>query len=260
MNGSPPIKIGVGLTLVCVLLLGVGCGDSKGGAQEAIVFAAASLKPALTEVGSLFESDVGGSVLVSTGGSQSLARQIAAGAPADVFIPAGEAPVEFLTAEGVEFDDVVRLFGNRLVIVAKEGAPMPKSVADLTEDVFERVAIADPALAPAGAYARQALEGEGVWDAIRGKSVIGSDVRVTMAYVQSGNADAAMVYATDALVADGLVVNDVVASDSHAAVVYPAVILASSQSVDTARRFVEYLRLPKAGEVFAKFGFIPLAP
>lgn len=255
-----PIKIGVGITLAWALLLGAGCGGSDGREQEMLVFAAASLKPALTEIESLFESDFGGSVLVSVGGSQSLARQIAAGAPADVFIPAGEAPVEFLTVEDVEFDEVVPLLGNRLVIVTKEGDPMPRSVAALTQDVFERVAIADPALAPAGAYARQALEAEGVWDAIRDKSVIGSDVRVTLAYVQTGNADAALVYATDALVADGLVVNDVVASDSYAAVVYPAVILASSQSIDTAKRFVEYLKSPKAGEVFAEYGFVPLAP
>ncbi|MDP7412871.1 MAG: molybdate ABC transporter substrate-binding protein [SAR202 cluster bacterium] len=256
MRASRAIKICLGLTMVWALLLAASCGG--GSERELLVFTAASLKPALTDLINRYEGDTGENVLISTGGSQLLARQIAAGAPVDVYVPAGMSPVEFLANEGVPMDESVSLVTNRLVIVTKEGEPAPESVAALASDAFSRIAIADPALAPAGAYAREALKTQGVWDAVQGKLVVGSNVRVTIAYVETGNADAALVYATDAFLAADLVLTDVVPQSSHTAIVYPAVVLADSDQVALAMSFVEYLQSTEAGDVFADYGFIPI--
>ena len=239
------------------LLLTLACGFG-GRSDVLLVFAATSLTDAIREIEEEFESDGRADVLVSFGGSQSLARQIASGAPADLYISAGTGPVEFLEAEGVPLSDAVDLLTNRLVVVSRKGAVRPESLADLAGSGFGRVALADPNLAPAGMYAREALVALGLWDALKPKLIYGSDVRVTLTYVETGNVDAALVYATDARSTD-LAISEVVPAGAYPHIVYPAVIVDESSNKPLARRFLDFLQSERAGEVFVKHGFVTAA-
>jgi molybdate transport system substrate-binding protein len=247
-----------GVALAVGLLLG--CSSPPGGRSGLLVFAAASLNDALIEIGRSHEAETGVEIAFSFGGSQALAQQIASGAPADLFVAAGEFPIEFLAEKDLVESDPVHLLSNRLVVVVRSGSLEISSMDQLGTDAFERVAVADPDLAPAGRYARQALTNLGIWDNIKSKLIIGSDVRATLVYVETGNADAALVYATDASMAGNVTVLDIVPTDSYPSVVYPAALVRDSTEKEKARAFLEYLTDESATALFIKHGFQPLGP
>ena len=241
------------------LLMGVliGC-SSPADDSEILVFAAASLVDALTEIEREFEAQSDTSVAFSFGGSQTLAQQIASGAPADLFIAAGEFPIEFLVERELLDQDVANLLANKLVVVIRSGGVQIDSMEQLA--TVERIAIADPDLAPAGRYARESLTRLGLWDAIQKKLVIGVNARATLAYVESGNVDAALVYQTDAAIAGDVQALDIVPPESHSAIVYPAAIIKRSEHKVEAREFLEFMRSQLARSIFLKHGFRPLEP
>lgn len=233
------------------------CGRGNG-PSTLLVFAATSLTDALTEIEAAFEGATGIEVLLSYGGSQALARQIQSGAPADVFISAGAGPVNFLENTGrISTGSRRPLLLNRLVVVSHSQAPSPTSVEDLTLGDYGKVALANPDLAPAGEYAREALVHQRVYEKIRSKILFGADVRATLTYVESGNADAGLVYATDARSAPGLHMSDVVPMESYTPIVYPTIAVTGSERPDLAMQFIEYMRSPPAIEIFGRYGFQP---
>ena len=222
-----------------------------------LVFAAASLVNAMPEIEREFESTHGGSLSVSFGGSQALAQQIRRGAPADVFISAGTFQASELVEEGLVDGDEVQVLLNRLVLLVRPGAKL-RSMQDLTGTSVNKIAIADPALAPAGRYAQESLAALGLWEAVQDRLIEGVDVRATMAYVESGNVDAAIVYKTDAAVAEDALVLDVVPPDSYSPVVYTAVLLKRPGQPQKAEDFIKFLTSETAAGVFGKFGFEPV--
>lgn len=223
---------------------------------EMLVFAAASLHEPMEEVVAAFERDTGIMVSASYGGSQSLAQQIVSGAPAALFVSAGASPVSFVDERATLDGEPVHILHNRLVLVVGAGEnASADGIPGLASSDVERIAIADPKLAPAGKYARESLEFHGLWDGLRPKMVFAADVRAAMAYVESGNADAALVYATDARASRWVTVASTVPEESHSPIVYPAAVIAGSGHEDSARRLVDYLRSAEAREVFAKHGF-----
>ena len=245
------------LPALLVLLLAVpllACGRSQ---DELLVFAAASLRDALEEVGDDFHQAHGVRVRFSYGGSVAMAQQIARGAPADLFLSAGPGPMDSLDRQGLlEPGARVDLLGNVLVVVARESAAdAPSEPRDLLAPEVRRLAVADPQLAPAGAYAREALQSLGLWAQLEPKLVMGADVRTVLAYVESGDADAAVVYATDASIAPDLRVLWTFGPETHSPLLYPAAALRDAGHPERARLFLEFLRGPEAGEVFDKFGF-----
>ena len=240
------------------LCLVAACGGGVGDSRELLVFAATSLTDALTEIERAYEESVGVDLLISYGGSQTLARQIESGAPADVFISAGAGPVTLLeNARLVAQDSRRSLLVNRLVVVARPGVPEPASLSDLAQRDYRRIALVNPNLAPAGAYTRDALSNYGIWDAIQGKVVFGADVRVTLTYVETGNADVALVYATDALTTPDLSVLDIVPEGSYTPIVYPAIAVSGSEDIEVAMEFIEYLRSKSSVDIFRRYGFEP---
>ena len=251
---SLPSWAGVVLAAGAVLTILACSPDEAEG--DILVFAAASLYEPLEEVRASFERNTGISVSVSYGGSQSLAQQIVSGAPAALFIPAGVPPVSFVEERMVLAREPAYILRNRLVLAAPPGEPThTESVATLANAAVERIAMADPELAPAGRYARESLEYHGLWQKLLPKVVFAADVRAALAYVESGNADAALVYATDAASSASISVAAVVPEDSHSPIVYPAAVIAGSGYEDSAWKLVEYLRGADAREVFAKYGF-----
>jgi molybdate transport system substrate-binding protein len=240
------------ITLVFCLATACGGGESK----ELLVFAATSLTDALNEIEDAYEDATGVDALISYGGSQALARQIESGAPADVFISAGAGPLTLLGEANLATPNATwSLLVNRLVVVGRPDARKPTSLSDLTRNEYPRVVLADPDLAPAGAYAREALSKQGIWDSIQDKVVFGADVRVTLTYVETGNADLALVYATDALTTPDLSVFDIVPEGSYTPVVYPVVAVSGSSNREAAMEFIDFLRSPPSVATFGRYGF-----
>jgi molybdate transport system substrate-binding protein len=225
------------------------------GSEELLVFAAASLSEALEEIGASFERTAGARVAFRFAGSGELARQIRAGAPADVFVSADRARMDALEAAGlVRASDRFDLLSNRLVVVVGLGsAAGPRSAGELA--AVPRLALADPDTAPAGAYAREWLESAGLWSVLRERVVPTLDVRATLAAVESGAVEAGVVYRTDAAVSRKVRVAFEVAAGPR--VVYPAAALGAPPR-PLARAFLEALRSPAARAVFERRGFIVL--
>ena len=227
-----------------------------GGERDLLVFAATSLRDPLTEISERYESESGVNVDISFGASQSLAQQIASGAPADVFISAGAAPVDFLDERGfASNEESRRLLGNELVMVMLTDGAEIDSLGSLTSDTINRLALADPSLAPAGAYAREALRSVGVWDDLQGKLLFGKDVRAAMTYVEVGNADAGIVYRTDARSSDSLNVVHAIAPTLHSPIVYPAVAINDSSNREEVADYLDFLSSDEVTDAFRRFGF-----
>ena len=231
-----------------------GCGSAD---DDLLVFAAASLRDSLEEVGESFHETHGIRVRFSYGGSTAMAQQLARGAPADLFLSAGPGPMDLLEREGLLAPGTrVDLLGNILVVVAADGnSNAPSDPQDLLSAGVRRIAVADPQLAPAGAYAREALRSLGLWAPLESKLVMGADVRTVLTYVESGNADVAVVYGTDASTSPDLRVLWTFASETHSPVVYPVAVLQEAANRDGARLFRDLLLEEAAGEAFEVFGF-----
>ena len=245
--------------LVPAVFLGGLLGCAGGSDDELLVFAATSLTDSLAEIGPAFERESGAQVAVSFGGSQLLAQQIVRGAPADVFIAAGVVPMDLLEQDGLLSSAPEPILRNELVLVTRPDL-LAESLRVLLEPGVERVAVADPDLAPAGRYARESLKSLGIWDDISEKLIKGSDVRATLTYVETGNADAAVVYRTDAVTADGVEIYDIVPPDSHSPIIYPAAIVERSESQALAAKFLAYLTGDTAQAIFRSHGFEPADP
>ena len=220
-----------------------------------LVFAATSLTDALTDIGSDFEAAGEVGVSFNFGGSQTLAKQIARGAPADVFISAGRFPMDFLAEEDLIAPITIDLLSNTVVAVVSDGGVQLQSMEQLSDGAIERVAVADPDLAPAGRYTQESLKSLGLWDDLQAKLVIGADVRATLTYVEVGSADVAFVYKTDAATATGVRVLDIVPLGSHSEIVYPGAVVRRSEDNASAAAFLTYLQSETAAAVFHKYGF-----
>ena len=262
MNES--IAIAVAAVLALALGLG-GCRDessspglwSRSARGPVLLFAAASTTSALDEIRRQFTSRTGIEVEASYASSATLAQQIVNGAGADVFLSADGAWADFVAKEGLQARRRL-LLGNRLVvIVPADSAVGISGVEALTSVAVRQVAIADPQSAPAGKYARAALEKLGLWDKLKGKVAAGADVRQALAYVETGAAEAGIVYSTDAAASGKVKVACVIAEDLTGPVRYPLVLLARGKG-GAAEEFYRHLGSPAAGAVFEKHGFVVL--
>jgi molybdate transport system substrate-binding protein len=230
--------------------------------ESITISAAVSLTDALSAVAKDYAADRRGGVRFNFAASNVLARQIVEGAPVDLFISADEAQMNVVAAAGLLQDGSrVDLLGNQLAVVVPSDRPRTlSSIAQLGEPSFRRIALGDPAAVPAGVYARQYLEKEGLWQAVQSRVVPAASVRAALAAVESGAADAAIVYRTDARSALRATVAWVVPVDRGPRIVYPAAIVRGSKHAGQAARFLDYLRGATAGRTFSGFGFTVLHP
>jgi molybdate transport system substrate-binding protein len=226
-------------------------------AGEVSVFAAASLTEALKEVAQGFEKSTGHKVVFNLGGSNDLARQIKAGAPADVFFSADKAQMDGLEKAGlVRAQDRVDVLSNVLVVIVPASSTGRLSDPDDLPSV-KRLALADPQAVPAGVYARSWLESVGLWDRLKDKVVPTLNVRAALSAVESESADAGIVYRTDAALSKRVKVAFEVPKQGPA-IVYPLAPIASSKCAATAD-LVRYLLSARAREIYARHGFIVVA-
>jgi len=227
------------------------------------VSAAISLKDALDELGPIFQvqqhrknGGSGTAVTFNYGGSGTLARQIEQGAPVDVFFSAAEKQMDELAAQGLIVADTRRdLVGNALVLIAPAQSTALHSFQDLSNAAVKTIALGETSTVPAGMYARQTLEHLGLFAAVEKKIVYAKDVRAVLTYVETGNADAGLVYQTDANTSTKVRVVAVAPADSHDPILYPAAVLRDAKDKAAARAFLEFLQGSDARAVFQKYGF-----
>lgn len=246
------------VTAASVAMLPPAAADAK-----TMVFAAASLKNALDEVSAAWTAKTGKQVAIAYAASAALAKQIAAGAPADIFIPADTDWMNDLKSRGLTVaSSEVRLLGNRLVLIV----PADKAAAAEISPGFDlagllgggKLAMGDVKAVPAGKYGKAALRNLGVWERIAGSVAQAENVRAALKLVATGEAAAGVVYATDALAEPKVRVIGVFPAGSHPEIVYPAALIAASRNPDAAQ-FLIFLQSGPAATIFAKHGFLTKA-
>lgn len=222
------------------------------------VYAAASTTNVLDEIKTIFTKSTGVEVRTSYAASSALAQQIENGAEVDLFISA-----DVKWADHVEGKVPVakrrNLLGNRLVIVVQSDSKLKLSkLEDLASDDVKYLALGDPDAVPAGRYAKQALSKLDLWEKLRGKVVPAEDVRHALTYVETGAAEAGIVYATDAAISKKVKVVVEIPVNTTEPMRYPILLLKRGVSQKSAEAFYDYLSSPEATKVFEKYGFIVL--
>jgi molybdate transport system substrate-binding protein len=223
-----------------------------------MVSAAASLTDVLNELKPAFEREHPGlTVTYNFGGSGKLATQIEQGAPADVFLSASKQEMDRLEEKQLIAKDTRLDFAkNELVLITASSSPLAlTSFEELGGDAIKHLAVGEPVSVPAGRYAKEALEHLKLWDGLSGKLVFGSDVRQVLTYVESGNADAGIVYASDAALSPNVKVIAAAKPEWHKPIVYPGAVVAASRQADTAKAFLDFLTSEKGKAILQKYGF-----
>lgn len=223
-------------------------------AENVTVFAAASLAGPLDELARAWEAETGNRVVLSYAGSSALARQIEAGAPADVVILASEDWMQTLVAQGaINPATCLILLTNRLVVIGAE-ADAPMELAQLPARLGTgRLALALTEAVPAGIYARAALTHLDLWDAVAPQVVEADNVRAALRLVAIGAADYGIVYATDVAQEPRVAVLAAIPEDSHPAIRYPMAL--TPQASREAEVFASYLHSLPGRNGFARAGF-----
>jgi len=227
-------------------------------AADVIVFAAASLSDALTQIGKNYETKTGQHVVFSFAASSALARQIEASSGADVFVSADIDWMDELDAKGLIAKDTRKnLLGNQLVLIAPADLKVTLAIGPhfaLGKAIGNgRLAIAEPGSVPAGKYAKAALTALGVWSDVADHTAPAENVRAALAYVSRGEAPFGIVYRTDALAEPKVRIVDIFPESSHAPIVYAEAL--TKDAKPGARGFLDYLSSADANAVFEKDGF-----
>lgn len=233
-------------------------------AQDAVVFAAASLKTALDDAAAAFAEETGHDLAISYAGSSALARQIEQGAPADLFVSANVAWMDHLAQAGlIREDSRVDLLANRIALVAPASSQVAIAIApgfDLAGALGPdgRLAMAETTSVPAGIYGRTALEHLGVWESVADRVAMSENVRAALALVSRGEVPLGIVYATDATADDAVRLVAVFPEETHPPIVYPAALTAEREN-PVAAAFLAWLGTPQARPHFERQGFTVLA-
>ncbi len=241
-------------SLVLLILALSSCRENR--RVSLTISAAASLQETLGEVETAY---LFGHATVdfrnNLGSSGTLAREIEQGAPVDVFISAAAKPMDDLEARGLIVAGTrANLLHNSLVLIAPLDSKL-QGFAELGDRSIRLIAVGDPVSVPAGQYAQQTLIALHLHDTVKGKLVLGKDVRQVLTYIETGNADAGFVYATDAQVSRRVRVIAVVPESAHDPIVYPAAVVKTSENPEEARRFVGFLGTSVAKNIFTKHGY-----
>lgn len=255
--------------LVPLLILGMmmflaACGseqEATGSGDQTVeltVSAAASLTDALQEIQENYKT-LAPHVKLSFnfGASGALQQQIEQGAPVDIFISASSKNMDALVdkhwvAEGQQKS----LLGNELTVITAVDQELPiQDASDLLNGKFLKVAVGIPETVPAGKYAQEALSNAGVWEELQPKLVQAKDVRQVLQYVQTGNAEAGIVYKTDALSSDKVKIAYTVDPSSYSPIIYPVGIVKATAHGKEAEQLYNNLQSKEAMDIFVKYGF-----
>jgi len=239
-----------------VVLALIAAGACSRSGHKLRVAAASDLAKAFTELASEFKARTGIEVELQLGSSGQLAKQIDEGAPFALFAAANREYVEQVVKSGHCDSTTAHLYARgRLVVWTPAGVAAPTSLSDLADPRFHKIAIANPAQAPYGRAAKQALEQAGVWPRIQDRIVLGDDIQATMLYTRDHQADAAIVALSLAVVTNGGAFLPI-SPALHAPIDQAMVVCGGGDDAEAARRFAEFVGSPEGREVMTRYGFL----
>ncbi len=239
-------------------ILFLGCGSDKH--NELSVFAAISLKDALTEIGGSFTDKHNVKIYYNFGASTTLQRQIEKGASVDIYISASSHQLDALQQQNL-INPTTRhdLLTNELVVVThKDNGLSLDKLNDLTDPKIEKIAIGQPGIVPAGTYTKESLVQQDLWDKIYSKLIFGNNVRSTLAFVSTRNVDLGIVYQTDAIISNNIKIILDIPNGTHSKIKYPTAIISNTKQKELATEFISYLRSEFASDIFRRYGFTSL--
>ncbi|MEO8891377.1 MAG: molybdate ABC transporter substrate-binding protein [Coleofasciculaceae cyanobacterium] len=247
----------------CILIAGASCKNQISQTSQTntnlLVSAAASLKETLEEIKPLYQqTQTNKNITYNFGASGALQQQIENGAPVDIFISASKKQMDALEAKNLLIKETRRnLLTNRLVLIVPKSSKSSVGLSDfrqLTDPKIKKIAIGELKSVPAGQYAEEVLTKLGILEQVKPKLVLGNNVRQVLSTVASGNADAGIVYLTDAKTSPQVKIA-AIAENLHSPIVYPVAILKSSKNVDAAKEYLQLLSSNQAKSIFEKYGF-----
>jgi len=256
MTARRRVRLGLTGLLGLTAAFGVAPGTPAAGESTVDIYAAASTTEAVRAIAARYERTHDVTVRTVVAASSTLAKQIAAGAPADIYLSANVAWMDWLQKRGdIQTRTRRVLLRNRLVVVAPRGADNLTDLSALPAYLGERrLAMGDPAHVPAGAYAREALRGTGLWDRLRTRAAFGGDVRAALALVGQGEAAAGLVYASDARISDDVRAVATVPPRHHTPIRYPVAVV-DGRNDPAVRDVLGHLWSDAAAAVWRDHGF-----
>lgn len=225
---------------------------------ELNVSAALSLTDALKTINDLYmQENKNVKIVANFASSGTLQKQIEQGAPADVFISAAAAQMDALQKQQLIVDETRKnLLNNKVVLIVLANSSLRlSSFNDLVSDKVAKIAIGDPKSVPAGTYGKEAFDMLGITEKLQPKLILGGDVRQVLAYVESGNVDAGIVYSTDAAISKSVKIVANAPDAVNAKIVYPVAVIKSSKVVDVSKTYMSFLFSNNAKTIFEKYGF-----
>lgn len=247
----------LGSVALLAMLVVIGCGKAAPADEEANtvrIGAASDLSKAFEEVAKAYEKKTGKKTKLTFGSTGLLSKQIIDGAPFDVFAAANVAFADEVVAKAGCDGSTKGLYARgRIALYTKQG-DAPKDLAELAEDRFTKVAIANPEHAPYGKAAKEALEMKDIWDKVQPKLTFGENVSQTMQFADSGNVDVAIVALSLAIVADGkyTLVDDAL----HNPLDQALVVCARGDRTELAKGFADFVGSPEGRTIMKKYGFL----
>lgn len=251
--------------MVAAFLIVVGCSQgtppnpsaTSPESVEITVSAAASLQDAMKAIAPLYTQEQANVIITyNFGSSGSLQQQIEQGAPVDVFLSAAQKQMNALQEKDLLLTDTRKdLLKNSIVLVTPKDKSDISNFEGLTTDKVSKIAIGDPKSVPAGQYGKEVLTSLNLYKPIQSKLVFAKDVRQVLSYVETGNVEAGLVYATDANVSDNIKIVATAPETSHSPIIYPVAVLKESKHPDSAKKFVQFLSTETAKTVFHNYGF-----
>ena len=225
--------------------------------KEILVLAAASLTDVLTELANNYKTETGTIVTFSFASSGELQSQIESGAPADIFFSAAQKQMDALQQKDlIDTNTRKDLLENKVVLIAPSNSKLNiKSFTDITNADVTKIGLGEPKSVPVGQYSEEILSNLSILDTIKQKAVYGSDVRNVLSWVEIGEVDCGIVYATDAKIAKDINIIAEAPEGTHKKVIYPIAIIKSSQNKEEALKFIDYISSDKSIETFKAYGF-----
>ncbi len=225
---------------------------------ELLVSAAASLTDVMGELKEEYKTvDSGTDLNFTFGSSGSLQAQIEEGAPVDIFMSAAQKQMVTLKEGNLMLDDTIKtLLVNKVVLITPKDSDLKlSSFEDLGDKGIKKIAIGDPGNVPVGQYSEEIFQHLSLKDKIQSKLVLGNDVRSVLTWVENGEVDCGIVYATDAFTTDKVTIITEAPDGSHKEVTYPVGVVKDSKHPDESKAFLDFLSTEKAASIFKKYGF-----
>ncbi|NET64758.1 MAG: molybdate ABC transporter substrate-binding protein [Moorea sp. SIO1G6] len=246
------------LSLVLVACNGATLNNQQPEVVSLTVSVAASLQDAMKAIKVLYTKETPDvTIIYNFASSGSLQQQIEQGAPVDVFISAAPKQMNDLEYKGLLVQGTRQsLVNNQVVLVSPKEETGISNFKDLTSDNISKIAMGDPESVPAGQYAKEVLTSLNLFEQLKPKLVFGKDVRQVLSYVETGNVDAGLVYATDAKLSNQVKIVATAPPESYSRIIYPVAVLKESKNPDLANQFVQFIIGDSAKTVFLRYGFI----